>query len=165
MEKTLDYDYIFKYILIGDASVGKSTILNRFVNDSYTSESNPTMGVEFATKKIVVGGSTIKVQIWDTVPIELARPDSSPSAPSPEPTIKMRSESCWSSTSTISRPSRASTPGSPRSTTIPTKQHKLCWSVIRTTWRVLQPLLLKNNYLSLPPAPKQGPTSCEPSKG
>ena len=67
MEKSLDYDYIFKYILIGDASVGKSTLLNRFVNDSYSAESNPTMGVEFATKKVTVGGSTIKVQIWDTV--------------------------------------------------------------------------------------------------
>ena len=45
MEKSLDYDYIFKYILIGDASVGKSTILNRFVNESFSAESNPTMGV------------------------------------------------------------------------------------------------------------------------
>jgi len=32
MEKSLDYDYIFKYILIGDASVGKSTLLNMFIN-------------------------------------------------------------------------------------------------------------------------------------
>jgi GTPase SAR1 family protein len=45
MEKSLDYDYIFKYILIGDASVGKSTLLNMFVNESFVSESNPTMGV------------------------------------------------------------------------------------------------------------------------
>jgi len=96
MEKTLDYDYIFKYILIGDTSVGKSTILNRFVNDSFASESNPTMGVEFATKKIVVGGNTIKVQIWDTVPIDLIRPDSNLFAPSLEPTTKMLLASCWS---------------------------------------------------------------------
>jgi len=37
MEKSLDFDYVFKYILIGDASVGKSTILNRFVNNQFTS--------------------------------------------------------------------------------------------------------------------------------
>lgn len=67
MEKSLDYDYIFKYILIGDAFVGKSTLLNMFINETFISESNPTMGVEFATKKMVVDGNIIKVQIWDTV--------------------------------------------------------------------------------------------------
>ena len=32
----MDFDYIFKYILVGDASVGKSTILNMFINSLYT---------------------------------------------------------------------------------------------------------------------------------
>jgi GTP-binding protein EngB required for normal cell division len=45
MEKSLDFDYIFKYILIGDSSVGKSTILSMFINNSYLADSNPTMGV------------------------------------------------------------------------------------------------------------------------
>lgn len=67
MEKSLDFDYIFKYILIGDSSVGKSTILSMFINNNYLSDSNPTMGVEFATKKISVGDKIIKIQIWDTV--------------------------------------------------------------------------------------------------
>lgn len=67
MEKSLDFDYIFKYILIGDSSVGKSTILSMFINNSYLSDSNPTMGVEFATKKIAVTDKIIKIQIWDTV--------------------------------------------------------------------------------------------------
>jgi GTPase SAR1 family protein len=66
----LDFDYIFKYILIGDSSVGKSTILSMFINGSYLSDSNPTMGVEFATKKLAVGDKVIKIQIWDTVRIE-----------------------------------------------------------------------------------------------
>lgn len=88
MEKSLDYDYIFKYILIGDASVGKSTLLHMFVNETYVAESNPTMGVEFATKKMVVDGHIIKVQIWDTVTLMLARRDSSLSELSQEPTTK-----------------------------------------------------------------------------
>ncbi len=67
MEDSLEYDYIFKYILVGDASVGKSTILSMFVNNQFKSESNPTMGVEFATKKISVLGKVIKIQVWDTV--------------------------------------------------------------------------------------------------
>jgi GTPase SAR1 family protein len=45
MEKSLDFDYTFKYILIGDASVGKSTILNMFINGQFVQDSNPTMGV------------------------------------------------------------------------------------------------------------------------
>ena len=102
MEKSLDYDYIFKYILIGNASVGKSTILNRFVNESFSAESNPTMGVEFATKKISVGGNIIKIQIWDTVVILLCRLAKNLSGLSPERTIKMLLESCLSMISSIS---------------------------------------------------------------
>jgi GTPase SAR1 family protein len=45
MEKSLDFDYIFKYILIGDTSVGKSTILNSFINNTFVADCNPTMGV------------------------------------------------------------------------------------------------------------------------
>ncbi len=45
MEDSLEFDYIFKYILVGDASVGKSTILSMFVNNQFNNESNPTMGV------------------------------------------------------------------------------------------------------------------------
>lgn len=67
MEKSLDFDYIFKYILIGDASVGKSTLLNMFINNSYAPDNNPTMGVEFATKKLALRDKVIKIQIWDTV--------------------------------------------------------------------------------------------------
>lgn len=35
MEDSLDFDYIFKYILVGDASVGKSTLLHMFVNNNF----------------------------------------------------------------------------------------------------------------------------------
>ena len=124
MERTLDYDYIMKYILIGDTSVGKSTILNKFINDSFMAESNPTMGVEFATKKVNVDGSTIKIQIWDTVSLLLPRPDRKASEPSPEPTIKTQSASSSSTISPTRKPSIASTPGSKKSTTTPTKLHR-----------------------------------------
>jgi len=45
MEDTLEYDYVFKYILVGDASVGKSTLLNMYINRQFRDASNPTMGV------------------------------------------------------------------------------------------------------------------------
>ena len=92
MEKSLDYDYIFKYILIGDASVGKSTLLNMFVNETFISESNPTMGVQFATKKMMINGKIIKVQIWDTVIKLIRRQDSSLLEQLPELIIRMQLE-------------------------------------------------------------------------
>ena len=50
----MSYDYIFKYILIGDPSVGKSCILNRFINDSFNDKYDVTVGVEFGTKIIKI---------------------------------------------------------------------------------------------------------------
>lgn len=44
--------YIFKYIIVGNPSVGKSCILERFLNDKYTNEYNLTVGVEFGAKTI-----------------------------------------------------------------------------------------------------------------
>eukprot|EP00735_Rhodelphis_limneticus_P003336 TRINITY_DN1479_c0_g1::TRINITY_DN1479_c0_g1_i1::g.27201::m.27201 TRINITY_DN1479_c0_g1::TRINITY_DN1479_c0_g1_i1::g.27201 ORF type:complete len:244 (-),score=53.76,sp/Q5ZJN2/RB11A_CHICK/81.94/1e-124,Ras/PF00071.17/3.7e-63,Miro/PF08477.8/1e-21,Arf/PF00025.16/4.5e-12,Arf/PF00025.16/1.5e+03,MMR_HSR1/PF01926.18/2.6e-07,AAA_22/PF13401.1/4.6e-06,GTP_EFTU/PF00009.22/4.1e-05,AAA_15/PF13175.1/0.0042,DUF258/PF03193.11/0.012,DUF258/PF03193.11/1.6e+03,Gtr1_RagA/PF04670.7/0.022,AAA_16/PF13191.1/0.063,AAA_14/PF len=61
-----EYDYLFKVVLIGDSGVGKSNLLSRFTRDEFNLESKSTIGVEFATRSIVVDGKTIKAQIWDT---------------------------------------------------------------------------------------------------
>jgi len=62
----LDYDYLFKVVLIGDSGVGKSNLLSRFTRNEFCLESKSTIGVEFATRSISVDGKTIKAQIWDT---------------------------------------------------------------------------------------------------
>jgi len=61
-----DYDYLFKVVLIGDSGVGKSNLLSRFTRNEFSLESKSTIGVEFATRSIIVDGKTIKAQIWDT---------------------------------------------------------------------------------------------------
>ncbi|KAI9284948.1 GTP-binding protein [Umbelopsis sp. AD052] len=61
-----EYDYLFKLVLIGDSGVGKSNLLSRFTSNEFNLESKSTIGVEFATKNIVIDGHTIKCQIWDT---------------------------------------------------------------------------------------------------
>lgn len=111
MEKSLDFDYTFKYILIGDASVGKSTILNMFINGQFVQDSNPTMGVQFATKKIQVGSSIIKIQIWDTVNIIIARLGKNLFVQLQEPTIKMQSGLYQSMIYMIPRQLKQSIPG------------------------------------------------------
>ncbi|KAF9650880.1 ras-domain-containing protein [Thelephora ganbajun] len=58
-----DYDYLFKLLLIGDSGVGKSCLLLRFAEDSYTESYLSTIGVDFKIRTIDVDGKTIKLQI------------------------------------------------------------------------------------------------------
>jgi len=60
------YDYLFKFIIIGDAATGKSCLLHRFIDDKFKKESTHTIGVEFGSKIVEVGGHNTKLQIWDT---------------------------------------------------------------------------------------------------
>lgn len=63
----LTNSYVFKYIIVGDSSVGKSSLLGRYTEDKYDSHnSNATIGVEFGTKNITINDKFIKLQIWDT---------------------------------------------------------------------------------------------------
>jgi len=62
-----DYDHLFKILLIGDATVGKSSVLLRFTDDGYSEEVHlSTIGVDFKIKTVELEGKTVKLQIWDT---------------------------------------------------------------------------------------------------
>lgn len=73
MSLNQDYDYLFKLLLIGNSSVGKSSLLLRF-SDNIFSERYllaygsflPTIGVDFKIRTFDLNGSTVKLQIWDT---------------------------------------------------------------------------------------------------
>ncbi|CAH9082223.1 unnamed protein product [Cuscuta europaea] len=61
-----EYDYLFKLLLIGDSSVGKSCLLLRFADDSYVDSYISTIGVDFKIRTAELDEKTIKLQIWDT---------------------------------------------------------------------------------------------------
>jgi len=95
-EEERGYDYLFKLLIIGDAGVGKSAILIRFADNTFSSSYINTivnwlshqnivkmflqffltvnrlvekpifLGVDFKIRTIEVGGERVKLQIWDT---------------------------------------------------------------------------------------------------
>jgi len=64
--QSLPYDYLFKVLIIGDASVGKSSMLLRFTDDSFDEHIQSTIGVDFKVKHIELAGKRVKLTIWDT---------------------------------------------------------------------------------------------------
>lgn len=61
-----NYDYAFKFILVGDAAVGKTSILSRFLKTSFDRNTDTTLGVEFGQRTMDINGRQIKMQVWDT---------------------------------------------------------------------------------------------------
>lgn len=61
-----DYDYLIKLLLIGDSGVGKSCLLLRFSDGSFTTNFITTIGIDFKIRTIELKGKRIKLQIWDT---------------------------------------------------------------------------------------------------
>lgn len=61
-----DYDYLFKLLLIGDSGVGKSSLLLRFTDDSFSENYISTIGVDFKIRTVQLDGKTVKLQVWDT---------------------------------------------------------------------------------------------------
>jgi len=60
------YNYLFKYIIIGDSSVGKSNLLMKFAHNKFTEDYQATIGVEFGAKNIELNDQIYRIQIWDT---------------------------------------------------------------------------------------------------
>jgi Ras-related protein Rab-8A len=61
-----NHDMLVRVLLIGDSGVGKSSLLLRFVNDSFTRTYISTIGIDFKLKMIEQEGQKVKMQIWDT---------------------------------------------------------------------------------------------------
>jgi len=61
------FHYQFRLILIGDSTVGKSTLLRVFTDGQFTETCDPTVGVDFFARTIEIkNGIRIKLQLWDT---------------------------------------------------------------------------------------------------
>lgn len=72
-DSSKNYQLLFKIILIGDSGIGKTSIINRYVNNMFTDKYLCTIGVDFMMKNVEVDKSSIKLQIWDTAGMERYR--------------------------------------------------------------------------------------------
>ncbi|CAN6165475.1 unnamed protein product, partial [Urochloa humidicola] len=61
-----DYDHLIKLLLIGDSGVGKSCLLLRFSDDTFTTSFITTIGIDFKVRTVELDGKRVKLQIWDT---------------------------------------------------------------------------------------------------
>ena len=60
------FDMQIKLLTIGDSSVGKTCLLHRYANASFSHGSIPTVGIDFKVMNITLDGKRIKLQMWDT---------------------------------------------------------------------------------------------------
>jgi Ras-related protein Rab-7A len=57
---------LLKVIILGDSGVGKTSLMNQYVNKKFDSRYKATIGADFLTKELEVDGTLVTLQIWDT---------------------------------------------------------------------------------------------------
>uniref|UniRef100_V9LCY8 small monomeric GTPase n=1 Tax=Callorhinchus milii TaxID=7868 RepID=V9LCY8_CALMI len=66
LESDEAYDFLFKIVLIGDAGVGKTCVVQRFKSGIFVERQGNTIGVDFTMRTLDIQGKRVKLQIWDT---------------------------------------------------------------------------------------------------
>ena len=56
----------YKLVFLGDQSVGKTSIINRFIYGTFEAKDHPTVGIDFTSKTLQFENKTIRLQLWDT---------------------------------------------------------------------------------------------------
>lgn len=58
--------HLLKVIILGDAGVGKTSLLKRYVNGVYSHQYKATIGADFLMKETILEGQVVQLQLWDT---------------------------------------------------------------------------------------------------
>jgi len=57
---------LLKVIILGDSGVGKTSLMNQYVNKKFTNQYKATIGADFLTKEVMIDDKVVTMQIWDT---------------------------------------------------------------------------------------------------
>ncbi|XP_065178520.1 ras-related protein Rab-7a [Sycon ciliatum] len=57
---------LLKVIILGDSGVGKTSLMNQYVNKKFSNQYKATIGADFLTKEVMVDDRLVTLQIWDT---------------------------------------------------------------------------------------------------
>jgi len=57
---------LLKVIILGDSGVGKTSLMNQYVNKRFSNQYKATIGADFLTKEVLVDDKTVTMQLWDT---------------------------------------------------------------------------------------------------
>ncbi|KAL3321058.1 Ras- protein Rab-7A [Cichlidogyrus casuarinus] len=57
---------MLKMIILGDTGVGKTSLMNQFVNQKFSNQYKATIGADFSTKDVEINNKKVTLQIWDT---------------------------------------------------------------------------------------------------
>lgn len=57
---------LLKVIILGDSGVGKTSLMNQYVNKKFSNQYKATIGADFLTKEVIVDDRIVTMQIWDT---------------------------------------------------------------------------------------------------
>ncbi|NVM04169.1 MAG: GTP-binding protein [Candidatus Helarchaeota archaeon] len=58
-------EYVFKIIIIGDPAVGKTSLINRFIQDTFEADYKETIGTNILRKTVTFEKDTINLTLWD----------------------------------------------------------------------------------------------------
>jgi len=57
---------LLKVIILGDSGVGKTSLMNQYVNKKFSTSYKATIGADFLTKEVLVDDRLVTLQLWDT---------------------------------------------------------------------------------------------------
>ena len=63
----MDTSEIFKIVVFGDSKVGKTSLIRRFADDIFDTDTKSTIGIDFKIRTVQIENSVAKLYIWDTV--------------------------------------------------------------------------------------------------
>jgi len=66
ISSSVENESAYKLVMVGDSGVGKSCLLDKFLDDSSANNFISTIGVDIKTRETTINNRKIKVQVWDT---------------------------------------------------------------------------------------------------